>query len=342
MRRPRNFLLLRDHPRKPSKLDMMPDIPFWWILGTGVALSAWWAVRVMQAGIEIDMFIRVVQRTIEQKNISRAVKLAYATSDSPAGAATKAAILASISREEDNQRPAGYRGTRNASIETVRARIRAKYDEAFDLGMEPLQLPFYLALPAPLPFVGTILFLLVLHARNWLVIGAAAVCLIAWIYVAIAHLRIRATRNHTFDALWPSFEAIYHDRHTIDLETKATYPLPTTAPTNPVPEVNNPLITFDILEPGKPLRTVELSQNVIKIGRLATSHVQLSSEKVARMHAVIEIADGKATIIDLGASAQTTVNLEKVNKHELANGDVIGVGDVELVVRLGNLVQPNE
>lgn len=321
----------------------MPDFPFWWILGTGVALSSWWAAQVMQSGIQTDVFIRIVQKLIHEKNASRAVKLCIAAGNAPMGAATKAAILASVSREDENDRPAGYRGSPKVSIDGVRARIRAKYDEAFDTGLETMQLPFYLALPAPLPFVGSIVFSLLLPQQNWLVVAGASACTIAWTYVAITYMRIRMSRNQTFDALWPAFETIYHERHTIDLNAKTTYSRPPAPPTNR-PSVNapNPQITFDILEPGKPLRTVELSQNIIKIGRLATSHVQLSSEKVARMHAVIEIADGKATIIDLGSMPQTTVNLEPVNKQELANGDVIGIADVELVVRLGNLVQPNE
>lgn len=319
----------------------MPAIPFWWILGTGVALSAWWAVRVMQAGINVEVFVHIVKKIIHEKNISRAIKLTNAASEAPLGAATKAALLASISREEENNRPMGYRGSRNASMDTVRARIRSKYDEAFELAMEPLQLPFYLALPGPLPFAGTIIFSFILPTQNWPVVGAAAVCLLAWSYVAISYLRIHATRNHAFAALWPSFEAIYHDRHTINLDDRPVYPRPAANAPTPPTEAKNPLITFDILEPGKPLRTVELSQNIIKIGRLANADVQLTSEKVARLHAVIEIADGKASIIDLGSTPQTTVNLEKVNKRELENGDVIGVGDVEMVVRLGEIVQPN-
>lgn len=96
----------------------------------------------------------------------------------------------------------------------------------------------------------------------------------------------------------------------------------------------NARLTLEVLEPGKPLRSLTLDGPVIKIGTFASAQVQLSAEGVSRMHAVVEIADGEASIIDLGASNPTRVNGEKVAKMALSNGDVIGIGDAELVVRL--------
>jgi FHA domain len=310
---------------------MMLDIPFWWILGAAAALAALWVVRVFGASLNTKIFVHFVQKIIREKNVSRAVKLSSAAGDAPLGTATKAALLASVSREDDANRPAGYRGSRPVSMDAVRGRIRSHYDLAFTQSLAPVNQSFYIALPTPLLFLGTTYVAFGQPDPDWKIIGIAGAGLLFWLYVGWTYSKIVSSRNAEFESLWPSFETLYHDRHTLSIENKPAYPWTET----PVPAVKNPQITFEISEPGKPLRTLALDQSIIKIGNLATSHVQLSGEGVARMHAVIEIADGKATIIDLGAEKQTRVNLENVNKRELGNGDVIGIGDVELVVRLG-------
>lgn len=292
-------------------------------------------MRVFGAAINAEIFVQVVEKLIRNKNVSRAIKLSNAAGDAPLGRATQAALLASVSKEDDN-RPANYRGNRPMAIETVKARIRGRYDDAFTQAVAPLNIPFFLAIVALLLFVGVAILAAVQPVQDWKVVGAAGIGALVWLYTGSQHLKILGTRAKVFDALWPSLEVVYHDRHAIDLQSPPAYPwkeaIQPSAPEEPKPT----LITFEILEPGQPLRTVPLDIPIIKIGKLATSHVQLSADKVARMHAVIEIADGTATVIDLGAEHQTKVNLEPVNKRELANGDVITIGEAELVVRLGS------
>ena len=312
---------------------MLVFVQPWWILGVAAVLSAWWVVRVFGATLNSEIFVNMIKKLVNSKNTSRAIKLMSAAPDIPVAVATKAAILASVSREDETNRPAGYRGSRPVHMDTVRVRIRARYDEAFSTCAAPLQKSFFLALPAPFLLGGAAYLALVPSETDWTSVGIAGAALLVWLYTGRSHLQILSSRNACFEAMWPSFEAIYHDRHAIDLDDKPIYPLPDMPA--PAPEMQNAKITFEILEPGKPLRTVPIDQPIIKIGTFATSHVQLSAEGVARMHAVIEIADGKATIIDLGAERQTRVNLEPVNKRELASGDVIGIGEAELVVRLG-------
>jgi len=91
--------------------------------------------------------------------------------------------------------------------------------------------------------------------------------------------------------------------------------------------------TFAIYRSDALLRRVSPDQNVIKVGRLPNSHVVLDDDpKVSRMHAVIENDGGALTVIDLGSEDGTRVNGERVNKHTLAVGDRITVGDTTLVL----------
>ena len=55
--------------------------------------------------------------------------------------------------------------------------------------------------------------------------------------------------------------------------------------------------------------TQTLSQDVIKIGKLKSSHVCLDDEAVARMHAVIEVSGDEVRVIDLGSATGTMLNL---------------------------------
>jgi pSer/pThr/pTyr-binding forkhead associated (FHA) protein len=75
--------------------------------------------------------------------------------------------------------------------------------------------------------------------------------------------------------------------------------------------------------------TQTLSQDVIKIGKLKSSHVCLDDETVARMHAVIEVSGDEVRVIDLGSATGTTVNGARIDKNAvIADGDVLTFGPV--------------
>lgn len=77
-----------------------------------------------------------------------------------------------------------------------------------------------------------------------------------------------------------------------------------------------------------------LSQNVIKIGRLPSSHVHLQSDDVARMHAVIEVADRGLRVVDLGSPMGTALNGQSIEKSaSVSVGDSIAVGEYCVKVR---------
>ena len=106
--------------------------------------------------------------------------------------------------------------------------------------------------------------------------------------------------------------------------------------------VNVPL-TFEIykVEPkGETLvRKETLTQDIIKVGKLSSSHLRIDDEAVSRMHAVIEIAGpGEIYIIDLGSTKGTLVNGQKVNKCKIQSGDTLVLGNTKIIVTVGESV----
>ncbi|HEY0136919.1 MAG TPA: AgmX/PglI C-terminal domain-containing protein [Nannocystis sp.] len=79
--------------------------------------------------------------------------------------------------------------------------------------------------------------------------------------------------------------------------------------------------------------TQTLSQDVIKIGKLKSSHLCLDDETVARMHAVIEVSGDEVRVIDLGSATGTTLNGARIDKNAaLSDGDVLTFGPYRLEV----------
>ncbi len=67
-----------------------------------------------------------------------------------------------------------------------------------------------------------------------------------------------------------------------------------------------------------------LAQDIIKVGKLPSSHLRIDDDNVSRMHAVIEVTGpDEIFIIDLGSASGTIVNGKKVNKCKLQSGDEI-------------------
>src|SRR3954468_16717595 len=92
-------------------------------------------------------------------------------------------------------------------------------------------------------------------------------------------------------------------------------------------------LRFQIFKGDELVREEVLNQDVIKVGKLASSHLRIDDETVSRMHAVIEIAgEDEIHIIDLGSTRGTLVNGEKVNKAKLQSGDEITLGETRVVV----------
>ncbi len=102
-------------------------------------------------------------------------------------------------------------------------------------------------------------------------------------------------------------------------------------PTDPAGSIGG--LRFSTFYGEKLEKSVVLSQDCIFIGRLLTAHLPVDDPKVSRMHAVVEIRDGKQVILtDLESSNGTRVNGQEEHVATLADGDAIEVGDSRIKV----------
>jgi len=99
---------------------------------------------------------------------------------------------------------------------------------------------------------------------------------------------------------------------------------------------SNLTLSFRIFKGDQLVREEKLSQNVIKLGKVASAHLRIDDETVSRMHAIIEVIGHDVNLIDLGSTRGTFVNGQKINKAKLQSGDTIMVGDTR--IELGMVV----
>jgi pSer/pThr/pTyr-binding forkhead associated (FHA) protein len=96
-------------------------------------------------------------------------------------------------------------------------------------------------------------------------------------------------------------------------------------------------ITFHIYQGGQLVRSETLAQDVIKIGKLDSSHLKIDDDGVSRMHSVIEVSSaGEVSIIDLGSATGTIVNGERVSKVRIETGDQLQFGNTVIAVEIGS------
>jgi len=78
-----------------------------------------------------------------------------------------------------------------------------------------------------------------------------------------------------------------------------------------------------------------LTREVIKIGRLKTSHLHLEDDAIARMHAVIECSGSDVRVVDLGSTTGTRLRGQRVEKNAvLRHGDELQFGRYRLLVEI--------
>jgi len=95
-------------------------------------------------------------------------------------------------------------------------------------------------------------------------------------------------------------------------------------------------LTFKIYKGDQLVRTEQLTQDIVKIGKLSSSHLRIDDDQVSRMHAVIEVTGpDEVNIIDLGSTRGTIVNGQRVNKAKLQDGDSIVLGDTKIQIAIG-------
>ena len=75
------------------------------------------------------------------------------------------------------------------------------------------------------------------------------------------------------------------------------------------------------------------------VGRAPECKLRPNSDMVSRRHCMITVAEGRATIRDLGSRNGTIVNDEKIaGEHELRTGDKIKIGPLDFEVHLSTSV----
>lgn len=84
----------------------------------------------------------------------------------------------------------------------------------------------------------------------------------------------------------------------------------------------------------KPVNTFYLDKDVILIGRDPTCDVRIDNAGVSRHHARIEKAGDIYTLIDLNSGNGTFVRGERVTKHNLNNGDEIGIWNYSIFFKI--------
>src|SRR5262245_54744566 len=92
-------------------------------------------------------------------------------------------------------------------------------------------------------------------------------------------------------------------------------------------------LTFALYQNGALVRRETVTQDIVKVGKDAKSHLRVDDELASRMHAVIEVASPEdITLIDLGNEPGTMVNGARVNKCKVSPGDQLQIGGTKIVL----------
>ncbi len=83
-------------------------------------------------------------------------------------------------------------------------------------------------------------------------------------------------------------------------------------------------------------RDVTLGQAPTVIGRGAACQVVLASQKASRRHAEVRQENGNYVLVDMGSTNGTLVNGQRITApHTLKDGDLIAIGQAQIVFRAG-------
>lgn len=92
-------------------------------------------------------------------------------------------------------------------------------------------------------------------------------------------------------------------------------------------------VTLKVFSGGQCIATHRMARELVKIGRLPTSHLRLEDEAIARMHAVLEVSGNELRVVDLGSATGTLVNGVPVDRSTvIRQGDRIEMGPYSVFV----------
>lgn len=282
------------------------------IVGLGFAIAR--AVQVSRLTVDPEMFGAALERLLRTNHPERGLKLCAAVGDTPLATAT-AALL------EKRAFPA------STSEDDARATLRDAFVRAFVEKATPIATYRFaawlalllLVLPVAHGFVASVL------AMRLVVVAVIGLAVLGWTARSVAK---------TLDGGPRVLERLLPHAVPLALGTASTYRSPDLGRIE-APEPTVDAVVLVVERDGVREGTRTFAQPIVKIGRLATSHLQLDDETVGRMHAVIERDADGVSIIDLGNATGTSVNGERVNKATLVHGDVVTIGPFRLTVGIG-------
>lgn len=137
-----------------------------------------------------------------------------------------------------------------------------------------------------------------------------------------------ARRLESTQQLAGELERLRNDNDRLRAELALLRPEPVVA------DVANPRLVLEVTDPDGAERTVRFDQDLVAIGRDAGCDLVLGDEGAGATHAVIEVGQDRAEIVDRGAFGGTSVNGERVTRLALSTSDVIRIGDTTLTVWL--------
>jgi hypothetical protein len=80
-------------------------------------------------------------------------------------------------------------------------------------------------------------------------------------------------------------------------------------------------------------QTIKLTEEMTTLGSVAGNTIVLADPAISRKHVAIRRQDGTYEVADLGSTNGIYVNGHKVPKKSLASGDIVRVGNTEMVFR---------
>lgn len=292
----------------------MTEPVLWALLVLYVIASAPYALWILRNRINEPLLAHHLSKLLRAGEVERAKKLTYAA-DVPVADAIRASIEASgdgallFGGAEDYRRSAA-----SNDPALVLDALRARFVAAFDARRKPL---FVRRVAAIVCAVGLVA-LVVQSSGSHATLSIAALALLALLALALI------TR---VDALSRSKALGLFDTLSPDLYQRTVNPA---APLLPAPAK----LTLIVTEPGQPARVESIVDDIIKIGRSASSLVRIDDARIGVVHAVIEHTKDTLQIIDLGSDQGTLVNGEPITKRDLRDGDEVRIGAASIVVRL--------
>ena len=291
---------------------MSDAVAMWSAALLAALLAGWRLAALLRADINVAAATALLVKLAGAGNLDRARKLCRAAPRSPYFIALAAALAGDGASRE------------------VR---RARFDDAFGPALARIERRGWMDLVSLLAAAVAILIAATSPGPALAVAGLSAGAGL----VALRNRRaMRRMRRQPLIAVPTVLDAIAVPTTPAAAASAPTVPPPPDGSELPPADDGGPgVLHLTASVDGENIASLALEREVVKVGKLASSHLQLDHPSVNRMHAVIETTSEGSTIIDLGSTSGTRINGERINKATIADGDEIRIGDVLIRVTTG-------